>query len=130
MSTTLTNTQMVPKDFWGSVGNAIKDAVMWCGRTIKVLFTDYIVPGMKKIWPYILTGLTFIWEFLKTPAGLGTMGLIAGVSIGLALLSYANIESVEKEEDIVTRIMLRVFAGISFALGGAAFAVGIALGVG
>lgn len=137
MGATIDNAQLISKDFWGSVGGVfktigkgIKDAVVWCGRVIKVLFTDYIVPAMKKVWPYIVSALTAVWNFLKTPAGLGTMGLLAGIGIGLGLLAYANTDTVEDEKDIVTRVMLRVFAGLSFALGGAAFAVGIAFGMG
>lgn len=137
MGATLANVELVSRDFWGSVGGAfktvgtaIKDAVVWCGHVIKVLFTDYIVPAMKKVWPYIVSALTAVWNFIKTPAGLGTMGLLTGIGIGIGLLSYANTDNVEDQKDIVTRIMLRVFAGISFALGGAAFAVGIAFGFG
>lgn len=137
MSATLANVELVSKDFWGSVGGAIetvataiKDVVVWCGHVIKVLFTDYIVPGMKKVWPYIVSGLSALWSFLKTPVGLGTMGLVAGVGVGLGLLAYANRDEVEDGKDIVTRVMLRVFAGLSFALGGAAFAAGIAFGMG
>jgi len=133
----IASTELVPKSAWSSFTSAtktvcsgIKDAALWCGRVIKVIFTDYIIPAMKKIWPFIQKCLIYIWEFMKTPAGIGTTCCFAGIGVGLALLAFANLDSIEDEANFIARVMLRVFAGFSFAIAGASLAVGIALGMG
>lgn len=130
MEFSLTHAELIPKGFWEttgsaakSVGSAIKTAVVWCGHAIKVLFTDYLIPGMKTIWPYVAGGMAATWNFLKTPIGLGTAGLIFFVGIGIGLFSYAH--AVKKEESEAAILMLRIAGIASFVLGGIAFSFGI-----
>lgn len=135
MGLALSNAELIPKGFWEttgniakSVGSAIVSAAVWCGHAIKVLFTDIIIPGMIKIWPYVAAGFVATWEFLQTPIGLGTIGLVLGIAAGVNLLIYAH--AIRNEKNIVAVVALRIAAVVAFVLGGAAFAFGLATGLG
>lgn len=114
----------------GATFQAIKSACLWCGHVIKVIAVDYIVPGMKFVWPYLVRGGAYVGSLLITAPGLGSIGLILGIGASAACFALAESKHFEGEEYRLQRILLHV-AAVAFAvLGGAAFATGIALGVG
>lgn len=98
---------------WQTVGTAIKDGVMWLGRTIKI--------GFQKAAPYLKAAGLAILAFLRTPAGLSTLA----ISIGAGLIGLAFSGKMEGEENKIAKIAVIVGAVILFVLGG----VGITLAV-
>lgn len=128
--------EMVPvqKGFWSGIGSAtktvcigFKDGVVWCGRMVKTLFTDYIIPAIRKIWPRIVAACKYLWNFIKTAPGLGALGCLLGVGAGLSILAIANKDSMKNRK--VTRVALILLASLVFIAGAGALGAGIAFGV-
>lgn len=130
---TASNALLAPRTFATvatTTFQGIKNAGLWCGHVIKVLCVDYLVPGMKFVWPYLARGAAYLGSLLMTAPGLGTMGLVAGVGLSALCFTLAESEHFEKPEHRIERILLHIAAIACAVLGGAAFATGIALGVG
>lgn len=108
----------------------IKDVTLWCGHIIKVLFTDYLFPAMKFVWPYIVSAVSFVGRMLITAPGLGTMGLVAGITASATCFALSKSSHLKGSHLQLQRWALQIAAIALAALGGAAFATGIALGIG
>ena len=115
--------------FAATAFKVVKEAAIWCGHVLKVLWVDYLVPAMKFIWPYIVSAASFIGRMLITAPGLGTLGLLAGVSASAACFAWSETHHLQGPGHRGHRLLFQI-AAIAFAvLGGAAFATGIILGI-
>lgn len=110
--------------FWASLGGGIRNGALWLGRSVKAGFNNYLVPALKKLWVLAKAGFARAWAFLKTAPGLGTLGCIIGTGIGISLLAIAHRDNTST----LKRVLLRIFAVVSFVLGAGALAAGITLG--
>lgn len=124
MTAVVSNTTAGP-GFWATIGGGIKTGALWAGRTIKVGFTDYLVPAIKKIWPAVQKLFQKAWAFIKTAPGLGTLGCIIGVAAGVSLLAIAHRDGQGKGK----RILLHILAVAAFIFGVGALAAGITFGI-
>lgn len=113
--------------FFTKAGLLVRDGAVWCGKAIKVLVTDFLVPGMKAIWPYFVSALAFGWSLIQTPIGLGASAFAICGGAGYAILAYANVKDKDPDTSKVTLVMLRVIAGSCFLAAGVAVAAGVAL---
>jgi len=114
-------------DFFKAVGNGVKEGALWCGKTIQRITSDYIVPAMKVVWNTFVAAMQKVWEFLQTPLGWATAGLVGCASLGTSLLAAAESENLAGSHHSVTRIMLRTFAASSFVAAGLIGGAGITL---
>lgn len=112
-----------------SVAGVVKDVTFWCGRTIKVLTVDYIAPAVAKLWPHVVNFLEWSWSMIKTPVGMGTLGFLACVGGGTALMAISDTEEMEGVENRSHRLGLRVLGGAAFVLAGVAMTTGVFLAV-
>lgn len=90
-------------------------AAQWTGRTVKVGFTDYIIPTVKSVWAHFVAGATAVGGFLRNAITSGNLFAAAAfVAVSGVLLGVAN-----KLENQFTKGAFRV-AGVAAALAGAA----------
>jgi hypothetical protein len=122
----------IKKGFWSVGGSTpkaaicviIKNGIVWCGRVIKLLFSDYLIPVIKKILFAIRTGFEVIWKFINTAPGMGTLGCLIGTGFGLTLIAISR-KGLRKDKKVM-RLALHIFAGLSFLCSAGALAAGLA----
>lgn len=128
---TLLNVTLAGRAFTaGAAFEGIKNVCLWCGHIVKVAAVDYLFPAMRFIWPYISAVACFAGRMLLTAPGLGTMGLLVGISASAACFAYSKSGDLKGPGYRVHRWTLQIAAIAFAALGGASFATGIALGIG
>ena len=113
-----------------TTGKFLKDAALWMGHAIKVLFTDYLVPGMKAAWPYISAAAVAVGQAIISPIGLGTLALATGIAISAGCFALSKSQNLKGKEYRMHRWTLQVTAIFVAAIGGALFATGVMVGIG
>lgn len=107
-------------------GNAVVDAVKWCGRSVVYLgktigsgvesaVKNYLIPSAKKTWAFAEPKLSQIVDFLRTGYGVGS-SLALG---GLVLMSLSD--SSTAEDNVIGASICRVASCALFVLAGLAF---------
>lgn len=99
-----------------SGGNAIKDSAVWLGKQVKL--------GFQKAPPAIRDVARNALKFLRTPAGLGTIGL----GVATMLLMASNSNSLSEKGHRATRYALKGVAAIIYVATGVLFGVALATG--